>query len=106
MILPTLYKTTKTGKIQQYDVQTTGDQITVTQGQVEGLKQSYPTTCTPKNVGKSNETTPAEQADLEAQSKWEKKIKSGYTQDPSGVITVRLPMKVKSYYGQEKKEGR
>lgn len=100
--LPTLYKQTKTGAIQQYKVSTEADKITVEQGQVDGLKQNYYTTCKPKNVGKANETTGKTQAESEAKSKWDKKIKGGYTEDPSGEITVKLPMKVKSYWDQKK----
>ena len=103
MTLQTLYKSTKTGKVQQYNVQAVDDKIVVTQGQVDGKKQEYVTTCTSKNQGKTNETTPAEQAILEAASKHAKKLKAGYTTDPSGELTVMLPMKVKPYVGNESK---
>lgn len=102
MKLETLYKVTKTGAIQQYDVQAVDDKVIVTQGQVNGLKQDYETICKPKNVGRSNETSAAQQAYSEALSKHAKKIKAGYTLDPSGEITVTLPMKVKSYWDQKK----
>lgn len=97
MTLPTLYKQTKTGKIQTYQVSTSGDTITVTQGQLEGKKQSYLTKCTPKNVGRSNSTTGAQQADLEAKAKHAKKLKSGYTLNATGKIEKLLPQKVKKY---------
>lgn len=102
MTLPQLFKQTKTGAIQSYEVSTSGDTITVTQGQVDGKKQSYTTICTPKNVGKSNETTPEQQAELEAKAKWQSKLDSGYTQDSSGIISIKLPMKVKVYQDQTK----
>ena len=85
-----------------YNVETNGDVITVTQGQVEGKQQSYDTKCVPKNVGRSNETTGADQAALEATAKHAKKLKSGYTLNKSGHIEIELPMKVKSYFGQQK----
>ena len=103
MTLPTLYKQTKTGAIQSYQVETTNELITVTQGQVDGKKQSYPTICTGKNIGKANETTPTQQAELEAKAKWQKKLDSGYTTDPSGEIQIQLPQKVKAYIGNEHK---
>lgn len=103
MKLPSLYKITKTKAIQQYDVQTNGAIITVTQGQVDGKKQDYHTTCKGMNIGKSNETTPEGQAELEAKSKHAKKQKAGYTLDPSGELTVKLPQKVKPYLGNEHK---
>jgi len=100
MPFPTLYKVTKTGAIQTYEVSVTDDVITVTQGQLDGKKQSYTTTCTPKNEGRANVTTGAEQALSEAESKHTKKLKSGYVLDSSGTIQVKLPMKVKVYQDQ------
>lgn len=102
MTLPLLYKLTKTNKIQTYLVSTKDDIITVTQGQLEGKKQSYSTKCLGKNLGRSNETTAARQAEMEAISKWNKKVKSGYSTHPSGTLTVKLPMKVKVYQDQIK----
>ena len=102
MALPILYKKTKTGAVQQYRVWTIGRTIFVEQGQVEGKKQTYDTICFAKNLGKTNETSDSEQARLEAQSKWNKKVKSGYTQDITGNIVVNLPMKVKVLQDQEK----
>ena len=96
-MLPTLYKQTKTGAVQQYRVWSILDQVVVEQGQVDGLKQTYYTTCQPKNLGKSNETTGAEQAILEAKSKWEKKLKQGYSENPEAPVVVQLPMKVSVY---------
>lgn len=97
MTLQTLYKKTKTGKVQQWSVSTYEDVITVEQGQVGGAMQQYLTYCEGKNFGKKNETSPIKQAMLESQSKWDKQIKTGYTTDISGEIQVRLPMKVKVY---------
>ena len=99
---PLLYKRTKTGAIQTYQVSTSDNIITVTQGQLGGKLQSYTTTCSPKNVGKSNETSPSQQADLEAASKHQSKLDAGYTTDPSGEILIQLPMKVKVYQDQLK----
>ena len=78
-------------------VSTDGDTITVTQGQLDGAKQSYPTVCKPKNVGRSNETTGAQQAELEAASKHAKKLKAGYSLNKDAPIVVQLPQKVKIY---------
>jgi len=102
MTLPLLYKKTKTNAIQTYQVSTQADIITVIQGQLEGKKQSYTTKCLPKNLGRSNATTGSQQAKLECQSKWNAKIKAGYSQDPSGTLTVQLPQKVKVYQDQLK----
>lgn len=99
-MFPTLYKLTKTSAIQTYTVSVTANIITVMQGQLNGKKQSYTTTCEGKNIGKANETSPSEQALSEARSKWQKKLDSGYTTDPSGIVSVQLPMKVKTYQDQ------
>lgn len=88
MNLPTLYKKTSTGKIQEWTITVTGSstpdaQIRTTYGQVGGkLQQAVESITEGKNVGKANETTPYEQAVLEARSQWEKKIKKGYVQTP------------------------
>ena len=97
----TLYKQTKTGAIQQWSVFVEANIITVEQGQVDGKLQPYLTECSGKNIGRSNETTPEEQALVEAQAKWTKQVQKGYTEDKSGVVTVELPQKVKNYFGNE-----
>ena len=98
MTLPVLYKQTKTSAVQQYSVSVVDSTIYVTQGQVNGKQQTYETLITTgKNLGKSNATTPQQQAESEAQSKWQAKLDKGYSTDPSGVITVKLPMKVQTY---------
>jgi|AntRauTorcE11897_2_1112592.scaffolds.fasta_scaffold00228_17 ATP-dependent DNA ligase len=77
--LPTLYKRTSTGKIQQWTIHVDKSKYWVESGQVDGkLKKNRPTVAKPKNVGKSNETTPEEQAQLEAQAKWDLKKRKDY----------------------------
>ena len=105
MTLPTLYKATKTGATQVCSISTLGNVITVEFGQLDGKMQIKTTSCKGKNVGKSNETTDNQQADLEAKSKWEKKIKSGYSIDQSAPVTVQLPMKVKVWESKRFKPG-
>ena len=103
MKLSRLYKTTKTGAIQICDISAENEIVTVTFGQLDGKLQSKTTTCSPKNEGRSNATTAEEQAILEAKSKWNKKTKSGYVEESSGTLRVRLPQKVKPYLGNENK---
>jgi len=101
---PPLYKkSAASGKVNCWKVSVQGDTITVEQGQVGGATQTYPTTCEGKNLGRSNETSPSEQAILEAQSKWNKQVKKGYVQDSSGGGDILLPMKVSTYQGNEQK---
>lgn len=81
MSLPTLYKLTSTGAIQTWTIDVQGSTIITNYGQLNGkLQEARDTIAAGKNIGKSNETTPAQQAQLEAQSQWEKKCKKGYVQ--------------------------
>jgi DNA ligase-1 len=89
MKLDTLYKRTKTGAIQFWEIEVLNDEsfmderfprIIKTSGQlgtenpikhIESVKQG-------KNIGKANETTPNEQAESQARSDWQKKRDEGY----------------------------
>lgn len=102
MKLSTLYKTTKTKAIQVCNISVQGDTYIVEWGQLDGAMQTKYTTCKPKNVGRSNETTGAEQAAKEAQAKWESKVKAGYSESKEAPKTVQLPPKVKVLQDQEK----
>lgn len=80
-----LYKRTKTGAIQQYNicvlaVLCSGSAIIVKEsGQLGGKQIKHEEFISEgKNIGKSNETTPYEQACLQAQSDWLKKKDGGY----------------------------
>jgi DNA ligase-1 len=85
---PTLYKKTSTGAIQYWSIHigTHPDyeeiaQIHTAYGQVDGKEQyTIDDISKGKNVGKKNETTPHQQAEAEAQAKWEKQLKKGYVQ--------------------------
>jgi ATP-dependent DNA ligase len=87
---PTLYTKSKTGKIQQWQVQVTlqkdGSATILTQwGYKDGkLASSEKEITEGKNKGKINETTPFQQAVSEAQSAWEKKkTREGYAEEVS-----------------------
>lgn len=95
--LEKLYKLTKTGKIQVCNMSYEGNKYFVEHGQKDGKLRTDVTICTPKNVGRSNETTAEEQAKLECKAKHAQKIKSGYSKSPTGSTEVLLPMKVKKY---------
>lgn len=98
--MTTLYKTNKNGSIQQWSIEVSGPTFTCIYGQVGGKLQSQQTVCKSVNIGKSNETTPEQQAQLESAALIAKKIKSGYSYDKSAPVTVQLPMKVKAYQDQ------
>lgn len=97
MILPILYKLAKTGKVTSWFISTDGSTVITETGYVDGAKTHHTYEAEPKNLGKSNATTASEQAELEAQAKWDKQLKSKYVTDPSGETTQRLPQKVGVY---------
>jgi DNA ligase-1 len=79
MTLSTLYKLTSTGKTQMWEIKTVDNFIFTSHGQVGGKIQTVSEEITEgKNIGKANETTPIQQAEAEAQQRWEKKAKKGY----------------------------
>lgn len=95
MQLPTLYKRTSTGKVQQWVIEVDGDKYRTTSGQTGGAQTTSAwTVAKPKNVGRSNETTPEQQAVSEAQSKWDKKRKTDYYESIEDIDSqqVYLPM--------------
>lgn len=88
---PTLYGVDKKNKVKQWNIKVTEDTdgvgiIEYEYGYVDGKK----TKCnlrveTGKNVGKKNETSPFEQAKLDAESRWKKKRDNeGYTPNMVG----------------------
>jgi ATP-dependent DNA ligase len=77
-ILSILYARGNNGKVLEFEIEVVGNRFrTITGAQGFGHVTTDWTTCEGKNIGRSNETTPEEQAFLEAKSKWEKKQKSG-----------------------------
>lgn len=84
-LLPTLYKKTSSGADQMWSIGTYENIIVTQFGQVGGkIQTSYDIVKKGKNLGRSNETTPKEQAELEAQSQWEKKkTAKGYVESLS-----------------------
>lgn len=103
--LPTLYKRTSTGKIQQWTIWADGDSYYIEEGQVEGkLTLTAPHTCKPKNPGKKNATTAEQQAVKEAKADWDKKLERGYCEDINGIdaVTYRKPMKGYKWHEQAK----
>lgn len=101
-VLNKIYKRTSTGKIQEWYMEVDGNKYRTISGQTDGKKvTSEWTTCEGKNVGKKNETTPAEQALAEAQAKRKKKLEKEYkeTIDEVDNITFRSPMLAETYEG-------
>jgi DNA ligase-1 len=78
--LPTLYKRTSTGAIEQWTIRVFGNTIETEYGHVNGKMQvSREVVREGKNLGKANETTPEEQAKAQAKSEHTVKLtRKGY----------------------------
>ena len=79
MFTTTLYKCDSSKKIRTYQIEIEGDRYRMITGTKNGKKtESKWTVCTPKNVGKSNESSPEQQAIAEAQARITKKLSANY----------------------------
>ena len=88
---PKLFKKTSTGADQFWSIAVDGNRIISQWGQVGGAEQTTTDIITSgKNIGRANETLPAQQAMLEAQAQWEKKLKRGYVQDLAAAQAGRV----------------
>jgi len=101
-IFAPLYKRTNTGAIQQWQVEvdyTKGAYRSISGQHCGKLVTSAWTLCKGKNIGKTNETTPNEQARREAQAKFTKKCEHHYHHDIANIDTKSFiePMLAKKY---------
>lgn len=89
-IKTTLYGRTNTGAIQTWSIFTDDDALWTESGQQNGKRTVHkPSYSEGKNIGKSNQTTPNDQAIAEATAKWQKKVDSGYTPDVENVDSAK-----------------
>lgn len=104
MKLPILYHKAKGGELRQWTVWTDGADIITEYGVVGGKLQLSRKTAEGKNVGRSNETLPTKQAELEAQSLWNYKVERKYSTTPEEAQDpLDLPMLAHSFDGSKKK---
>lgn len=102
---PILYSVNANGKIKQWMITVTSDndKSTATITTQYGLTDGKQTTVTKevssgKNIGKKNETTPFEQAKVEANAKWNGQKDKGYTESMEKPKKIRVsPMLAKDY---------
>lgn len=107
---PTLYGKAKSGKIKVWTIRVVEGQvdpssapcvaIEVTHGQQDGkMTVSYKKILEGKNIGRSNETTPADQAVLEAESQWKKQLDKNYRESVEELESslFLLPMLAHNY---------
>ena len=101
----TLYKKDSKGKLRLLDISTDGATIVQVSGLIDGKATTNVSQCEGKNIGRSNETSPEQQADLEAEAKYTKKLKEGYFKTKQEAIdeVVILPMLAKVFGKEEKK---
>lgn len=98
--LPTLYTRDLLNNVRQWSIHADGATIMTVHGLHGGQLQTEVRTLTEgKNLGRSNETTPEQQAEREARAAWTKKCDSGYTTDPDAPREARplLPMLAHPY---------
>ena len=100
-----LYKKDSKGKIRFVEIYSNENRVIQKHGIIDGKVVYNESECIGKNIGKSNETTPERQAELEAQSKLLKKLDEGYykTIDEANNETVVLPMLAKDFKIEEHK---
>ena len=94
-----LFKKDSKNKIRVWKIRTSGGALIQESGILDGKLVKHSKLCSVKNYGKSNETTPTEQALLELESEYKSKLTEGYfpTKDEAKNEVVILPMLAKSY---------
>ncbi len=101
-----IYKKDTKGKIRFLIISTNADSLNQESG-VLGTSNPvrHSKVCTPKNVGKANETTGEEQAEAQAAALYKKKLREGYfdTEHEAETIEVIKPMLAKDYFKEKHK---
>lgn len=94
-----LYSKGSKGEVRVWNVSTEGNSIIVKHGVLDGKIQTKVTYAEAKNVGRSNETTPEQQACLEAEAKHTLQLKRGYylTKEEALSSVPTDPMKCQDY---------
>jgi DNA ligase-1 len=100
-----LYKKDSKGKIRIFEIKTNYAILVQRSGLKDGKLVEHIKVCKGKNIGKSNETTPEQQAILEMESEAKSKLTEGYfkTVKEAEDEVVILPMLAKSYNDEKHK---
>jgi len=104
--LQTLYKIDTTGKLREWTMIIEDACFHAVKGVVGGkMIEDKPRCCEAKNVGRANETTPQEQAESEAQAKWQKKLDKDYALSEEDAENKQFyaPMLAQKY--EDRKDG-
>ena len=101
----TIYKKDSKGKYRVLTYWTEGNTLYTESGLLDGKKKVDTRVCSAKNIGKSNETTPEEQAVLEMEAKIKNKLSKEYFESLEAVDNniVIQPMLAKSYENEKDK---
>lgn len=97
----TLYGLNKNGSFKQWSIWTVEDSLFIEHGQEGGKLQLKEEKVKGKNIGRSNETSDAQQAEFEANSRINKQIDKGYRTDKNELGELPLlPMLASDYLKQ------
>lgn len=97
----TLYGLNKNGTLKLWSIETKDEEIHIEFGQEHGKIQLKIESVKGKNIGRSNETSPSEQAELEALSKIAKQKDKGYRENKEDLVELPLlPMLASDYLKQ------
>lgn len=96
-----LFGLDKSGGYKTWSISTDGDKVIIVHGKEGGKLQTKIDTVKGKNIGRSNETTPEQQAELEAKSRINKQIDKGYRESKEDLGDIPLlPMLAHDYLKQ------
>lgn len=99
----TLYKLDSKGRVRRWHAETVGNKIVVEHGLHEpgaAIINTVKTIRKGKNIGRANETTPEQQAEMDCRSLINRKKDDGYVDDPKKLKKapkLPMPMLAKSY---------
>jgi len=82
----TLFKKSRNGKLQIWQIETEDNRYRTTEGYLDGKQTPTEwTSCQGKRIGSTNETSPQEQAIKEAEARVRKQLDKGWTEDINSV---------------------
>lgn len=96
-----LFGKDKNGGYKEWQISVVDNVITITHGKEGGKMQTKRETIKGKNIGRVNETTPEQQALLEAESRYKKQLDKGYRENKEDLEDLEiLPMLASDYRKQ------
>ena len=96
-----LFGKDKNGGFKEWRISVFGDVIAISHGKEGGKMQTKTEVIQGKNIGRSNETSPEQQAILEAESRYKKRLDKGYRENKADLEELEiLPMLASDYRKQ------